>query len=115
MMQANSCVNWHALIWRFEVDKDKISVDASEGFLAEAIKERAFIYALVFSLTRVDDKPKLVIVLQFIADMSDCFDLKEAAKLSEHDEDDHAIDLVFGVESSHGSLYSLSEKELDVL
>ena len=90
-------------------------MNAPEEFLAEAIKKRTPIYALMFSLTRVDNKSKLVIVSQSIADINDCFNPKEAAKLPEHDEDDHAIDLVSDAEPSHGPLYSLSEKKLDVL
>ena len=68
----------------------------------------------MFSLTCVNDKSKLVIVSQFIADMSNCFNLKKIVKLSEYNENDYAIDFVFDVKPPHDSLYFFLKKKLNV-
>ena len=44
-----------------------------------------------------------------------CFDFKNAEILSEHENENHVIDLMLDAKSLYESLYILSETELDVL
>ena len=47
--------------------------------------------------------------------MKICFDFKNAETLSEHENENHVIDLMFGAKPPYKSLYTFSETELDIL
>ena len=97
------------------IDKNKITINISEEFLVKTQKKRASIYALVCSLSNAHETPKLIVIFKLLENMNDCFDSQEIFKLSEHNENDHAIDLMLDVKSSFEFLYALSKKKLTML
>ena len=69
-------------------------------------KKRAFIYALMFNFNFVNDKSIFLIIFQSIANINDCFDFKKKTiTLSKHDENNHAINVLFDANSSHDFFY----------
>ena len=73
------------------------------------------VYTLIYITLDVEITPEMRKLLEFLKSYENCFDLKNAETLFEHENEDHAIDLIFGAKPSYEPLYTLSETELDVL
>ena len=73
------------------------------------------VYALICITFDVEITPEMRRLFEFLKNYENCFDLKNAKTLLEHENEDHVIDLMFGAKSSYESLYILSEIELDLL
>ena len=74
-----------------------------------------FVYVLICITFDVEITPEVRRLLEFLKNYENCFDFKNAKTFSEHENEDHVIDLIFGAKSPYESFYILSETELDVL
>ena len=66
-------------------------------------------------MSDVTKAQKFVVISKSFENMSDYFDFQKIFKLSKHDENNHAIDLIFEIKSSFEFLYAFSKKKLTVL
>ena len=73
------------------------------------------IYVLICITLDVEITLEMCRLLEFLKSYENCFDFKNAKTFFEHENEDHAIDLMLGAKSSYESLYILFEIELDVL
>ena len=113
MMKANSHVDWTTLTWRFEINFKKITIQFFENFFD--LNDKVLVYVLICITFDVEITLEMRKVLEFLKSYKNCFDLKNAKTFSEHENENHVIDLMFGAKSLYKPLYILSETELDVL
>ena len=113
MMKTNSNVDWTTLTWRFEINFEKITIQFSEDFLDS--DDKVPVYILICITFDVEITFEMRRLLEFLKNYENCFDFKNAKTLSEHENENHVIDLMFDAKSSYESLYTFSETEFDVL
>ena len=113
MMKTNSHVDWTTLTWRFEINSEKITIQFFKDFLD--FDDKMFVYALICIMFDVEITFEMRRLLEALKSYENCFDFKNAETLSEHEDEDHIIDLMFGTKPSYESLYIFSEIEFNVL
>ena len=113
MMKANSYVDWTTLTWRFEINFEKITIQFFKDFLD--LDNRMLVYVLICITLDVEITLEMRRLLEFLKSYKNCFDLKNAKILSEHENEDYVIDLMLGAKPPYESLYTFSEIELNVL
>ena len=113
MMKANSHVDWTTLTWRFKINFKKITIQFFENFLD--LDDKMLVYALICITLDVEITFEMRRLFKLLKSYKNCFDLKNAETLFEHENKNHIIDLMFDAESLYESLYILSETELNVL
>ena len=67
------------------------------------------------STFNIESTSKVRRLFEFLKIYENCFDFKNAEILSEHENEDYIIDLIFGAKLLYESLYILSEIEFDIL
>ena len=73
------------------------------------------VYTLICMTFNVEITLEMRKLLEFLKSYENCFDLKNAKILFEHENKNHAIDLMLDAELSYEPLYIFSEIELDIL
>ena len=73
------------------------------------------VYALIYITLDVKITFEVRKLFELLKNYENCFDLKNAETLFEHENENHIIDLMFDAKSSYKSLYILFKIELDVL
>ena len=73
------------------------------------------VYVLICITFDVEITLEVRRLLEFLKSYENCFDFKNAEILSEHEDEDHIIDLMLGAESPYESLYILFKTEFDIL
>ena len=112
-MKTNSYVDWTTLIWRFEINLKKITIQFFKNFFN--FDDKILVYALICITLDVKITLEMRKLLEFLKSYKNCFDFKNAKTLFEHKDEDHAIDLMLDAKSLYESLYTLFKTELDVL
>ena len=113
MMKTNSHIDWTTLTWRFEINSEKITIQFSEDFLG--LDDKMLVYALICITFDVEITLEVRRLFEFLKSYENCFDLKNAKTLFEHENKNHVIDLMLGAESLYEPLYILSETEFNIL
>ena len=113
MMKTNSHVDWTTLTWYFKIKFEKITIQFFENFLD--LDDKILVYALIYITFDVEITFEMHRLFEFLKSYENCFDSRNAKTLSEHENENHIIDLIFDAKSLYESLYILFEIKLDVL
>ena len=73
------------------------------------------VYTLLCSIFNVEITSKMRRLFEFLKSYNNCFDFKNAKFFFEHEDENYAIDLIFGAKSLYESLYILFKTEFNVL
>ena len=79
------------------------------------LDDKVLVYTLICIMFDVEITSEMRRLFELLKSYENCFDLKNAKIFFEHENKDHAIDLMSDAESSYKSFYILSETEFDVL
>ena len=112
-MKANSHVDWTTLTWRFEINSEKITIQSFKNFFD--FDDKMLVYALICITFDVEITLEVRRLFESLKSYENYFDFKNAEILSEHENEDHIIDLMLDAKPLYKPLYILSETELDVL
>ena len=74
-----------------------------------------FVYVLICITFDVEITLEMRKLFEFLKNYKNCFDFKNAKILSEHENENHVIDLMLDAKLSYEPLYIFSETELNVL
>ena len=77
--------------------------------------DKMFVYALMCNNLNVEIASKMRKLFTFLKNYENCFDLKNAEILFEHENEDHVINLLLSAKSSYDSLYIFSEIKFEIL
>ena len=112
LSQQKIMINSQAQRWRFKIRINKFEISNSQIF-DEQLNDRQEVFALIcvgVVQTHVDKSEQRV--SKQLRHFENQFDNAKIDILSEQEEEDHAIDLIEGKESSFMFLYNLSQTEL---
>ena len=113
MMKTNFYVDWMTLTWCFEINFEKITIQFFENFLN--LDNKMLVYALICITFDVEITLEVRRLFEFLKSYKNCLNFKNAEIFFEHENENHAIDLMFDAESSYESLYILFKIEFNVL
>ena len=112
-MKTNSHVDWTTLTWRFEINFKKITIQSFTNFFS--LDDKVLVYALMYITFNVKITLEMRKLFEFLKSYENCFDFENAKTLLEHENKNHAIDLISGAKPLYELFYTLFEIELDVL
>ena len=113
MMKTSSYVDWTTLIWHFEINFKRITIQSFKNFLD--FDDKTSIYTLIYSTFDVEITSKMRRLLKLLKSYKNYFDFKNAKTLFEHEDENHIINFVFGTKLSYEPLYTFFKIELNVL
>ena len=109
-------IDMHVRSWRFGIEKPSFIVKELEEFALSLLNKSAVYALMVSGITgALAEEQEAKEVPKEYADYTDIFSIKEAGRLPEHKNNNHAINLIEGGDPPHRSLYNLLRPELKVL
>ena len=112
-MKTNFYPEWMMLIWRFEINFEKITIQFFEDFFN--LDNKIFVYALMCNTFEVESTSKVRRLLELLKSYKNCFNFKNVKTFFKYKNKNHVIDLILDAKPSYESLYILFKIELDVL
>ena len=113
MIKANFHVDWTTLIWRFEINSKKITIQFFKDFLD--LNDKMLVYVLMCIMFDVEITFEMCRLFELFKSYKNCFDFKNTKTLFEHENEDYVIDLISDAKPSYESFYTFSETEFNVL
>ena len=112
-MKTNFYVDWTTLIWRFEINFEKIAIQFFKNCLN--FNDKMFDYALMYSTFDIEKISKICKLFKFLKSYENCFNFKNAKILFEYKDENHVINLIFDAKLLYELFYIFFKIKLDVL
>ena len=113
MMKTNFHIDWTTLIWRFEINFEKITIQFFKDFFD--LDDKVLIYVLICITFDIEITFEIRRLFELLKSYENCFDFKNTKILFEHENENHVIDLMFGAKLLYELLYIFFKTEFDVL